>query len=270
MKNLPSFCVCGKPFDINHALNCKSGGFVAIRHNEIRDFETALLSKVCNDVEAEPTLQPVTGEILPTAGAAGDDAKPDVRARGFWRRGQNSYFDVLVTNAGAASHSNKPLKAVLRKYERLKKSKYSHRIMNIEHGTFTPLIFTANGCMGPECSMFHKNIADKISEKTGESYADVISYIRCKLSFILLRSAILCVRGSRRPKARDNLVSIGDDFGMYSEELSLQKWHLHSFTFIKWHLHLCYILLSNSLQFLIGQGLNKCYVHWETLSHLTF
>ena len=192
MKDLPTFCVCGKPFDINHALNCKSGGFVAIRHNEVRDFEAALLSKVCNDVEAEPPLQPVTGEILPTATAAGNDAKPDVRARGFWRRGQNAYFDVLVTNASAASHANKPLKAVLAKYERAKKSKYNHRIMNIEHGTFTPLIFTANGCMGPECSMFHKSIADKISEKTGESYANVISFIRCKLAFILLRSAILC------------------------------------------------------------------------------
>ena len=146
-----------------------------------------------------------------------------MRARGFWRRGQNAYFDVLVTNASAASHANKPLKAVLAKYERAKKAKYNHRIMNIEHGTFTPLIFTANGCMGPECSMFHKSIADKISEKTGESYADVISFIRCKLAFILLRSAILCVRGSRRPKVPDNLVTIGDDYGMYAEELSTQN-----------------------------------------------
>ena len=90
---------------------------------------------------------------------------------------QNAYFDVLVTNASAASHANKPLKAVPAKYERAKKSKYNHRIMNIEHGTFTPLIFTASGCMGPECSMSHRSIADKISEKMGESYADVISFI---------------------------------------------------------------------------------------------
>lgn len=214
LKNIPSLCVCGKPFDTNHALNCKRGGFVTIRHNEIRDFEAALLSKVCNDVETEPPLQPLTGEVLPTAGAAGDDAKADVRARGFWRPGQNAYFDVLVTNASAVSHANKPLKAVLAKYERSKKSKYGHRIMNIEHGTFTPLIFTTNGCMGPECSTYHKSIADKISEKTGESYADVISYIRCKLSFLLLRSTLLCIRGSRRPREADNLVTVGDDFVM--------------------------------------------------------
>ena len=41
MKDLPSFCVCGKPFDMNHTLICKNRGFVTIRHNEIRDFEAA-------------------------------------------------------------------------------------------------------------------------------------------------------------------------------------------------------------------------------------
>ena len=223
MKGLPSFCVCGKPFDINHALNCKCGGFVTIRHNDVRDFEAALLSKVCKDVETEPILQPVTGEVLPKTDAAGDEARPDVRARGFWRRGQNAYFDVAVTNAGAVSYAGKPLKSVLAKFERAKKSKYNHRVMNIEHGTFTPLIFTANGCMGPECSMFHKSIADKISEKTGEAYSDVISFIRCKLSFILMRSAILCARGSRRPKNSDNLATIGDDFGLYAKVLNIRE-----------------------------------------------
>ena len=36
---LPSHCPCGQKFDANHALNCKKGGFVIIRHNTIRDFE---------------------------------------------------------------------------------------------------------------------------------------------------------------------------------------------------------------------------------------
>ena len=71
--------------------------------------------------------------------------------------------------------------------------------------------------------MYHKTIADKIAEKTGDSYADVISFIRCKLSFILLRSAILCVRGSRRPTKSDNLVTVGDDFGMYVEEQNIRN-----------------------------------------------
>ena len=33
---------------------------------------------------------------------------------------------------------------------------YIRRIMEVEHGTFTPLIFTTTGVMGHECSIFHK------------------------------------------------------------------------------------------------------------------
>ena len=154
--------------------------------------------------------------------AKGDEARLDVRARGFWRRGQNAYFDVCVTNASAASQVNQLLKSVLIKHEREKKAKYNQRVTNIEHGTLTPLIFTTNGSMGPECFLFHKSLADKISEKTGEQYADVMSFIRCKLSYILLRQAILCLRGSRKPADSDNLAIVGDDFGLYANELRLR------------------------------------------------
>ena len=44
--------------------------------------------------------------------------------------------------------------------------------------------------------MFHKHIAQKISAKTEENYDRVLSLIRCKLSFLILRSLLICVRGS--------------------------------------------------------------------------
>ena len=34
---------CGQKFDITHAMNCKRGGIVILRHNNIRDFEANLL-----------------------------------------------------------------------------------------------------------------------------------------------------------------------------------------------------------------------------------
>ena len=62
------------------------------------------------------------------------------------------------------------LKSVLTKHEREKKREYKERIMNIEHGTFTPLIFTIHGGMGPECAAYHQNLA-------GEQYAKVLTFI---------------------------------------------------------------------------------------------
>ena len=37
--------------------------------------------------------------------------------------------------------------------------------MNTEPGTFTPLVFSVNGVLGKECSMFHKRVAEKIAKK---------------------------------------------------------------------------------------------------------
>ena len=35
-----------------------------MRHDNLRDFETDMLSEIVNDVETEPELQPVIGEII--------------------------------------------------------------------------------------------------------------------------------------------------------------------------------------------------------------
>ena len=71
--------------------------------------------------------------------------------------------------------------------------------MNIEHGTFTPLVFSVNGVMSKECPMFHpwfhKYLAQKIANKTNERYEKIIAIIRCKLSFMILRSCLMCIRG---------------------------------------------------------------------------
>ena len=49
---------------MTHALNCKTGGFITIRHNRVRDFEAQSLTKICNDVEIKPPQQPLEGEII--------------------------------------------------------------------------------------------------------------------------------------------------------------------------------------------------------------
>ena len=78
-----------------------------------------------------------------------------------------------------------PLRKIYEKHEKEQKRHYNDRVMNIEHGTFTPLVFSVNGGIGPECSVFHKHLADKIAAKNGDRYKRVLTWIRCKLSLVL-------------------------------------------------------------------------------------
>ena len=52
--NTPYLCACGEKNDVNHALICKSGGYVSMRHNKIRDVEASILREVCKDVKIDP------------------------------------------------------------------------------------------------------------------------------------------------------------------------------------------------------------------------
>ena len=44
----PERCRCGAPFEINHMLVCRHGGYPTIRHNELRDVVAGLLREVCS------------------------------------------------------------------------------------------------------------------------------------------------------------------------------------------------------------------------------
>ena len=66
--------------------------------------------------------------------------------------------------------------------------------------------------MGPQCVRTHKRIAELVAYKRNERYADVLSHIRTRLRFSLLKSVLVAVRGARgkrlRPWEEDNLSNI--------------------------------------------------------------
>ena len=45
---------------------------------------------------------------------------------------------------------------------------YNDRIMQIEQGNFTPLVFTTTDGMDPECLHYHQSLAEKLSNKTDD------------------------------------------------------------------------------------------------------
>jgi len=133
-ENCPTHCVYGKSFSIEHALSCHCGGYTSIRHNEIRDITTSLLSEVCNSVEVEPHLQAVSGKTFSYRSAITDDgARLDFAANGVWGGlFERAVFDVKILNPFAQSNL-KPLEQMYRRHENEKKRQYDARIREIEH-----------------------------------------------------------------------------------------------------------------------------------------
>ena len=97
---------------------------------------------VCNVVEVEPVLQEVTGETL--------------------NDGANK---APYTRLDIHTHSYRGLtpKQIHKKHENEKKRQYSERVMEIEQGTFTPLVFTTTGGMADECVKYHSRLAELIA-----------------------------------------------------------------------------------------------------------
>ena len=109
----------------------------------------------------------------------------------------NVHFDVWVFNRMAQSHRNTPLAHCYRQREQEKKRVYEERVREIEHATFSTLVFSTSGGMGPIASVVFKRIASLIAEKQQQPYSRTLFWMRCKLNYSLLRSAIMCLRGAR-------------------------------------------------------------------------
>ena len=60
LERLPTTCVCGVPFDVQHAFSCPKGGLTIHRHNELRDITSEILKEACPNIVTEPTLTLLT------------------------------------------------------------------------------------------------------------------------------------------------------------------------------------------------------------------
>jgi len=151
LKRLPVKCVCGQKFTTEHAMQCTNGGFM---HK--------MLNEVAYDVRIEPPLEPLTESLLSTANVA-EEARLDIAARGFWEEGVMAFFDVRVFNPFAKTHLKSKLSSAFERNETEKKTAYNQRVIEVEHGSFTPVVLSAYGGFGQETERFLSKLILKIA-----------------------------------------------------------------------------------------------------------
>ena len=212
LENMPLTCVCGKDCTITHALTCATGGFIIKRHNEVRDYPAHLLNEVSADVSIEPHLVQVTEDE--TTSTNGEDAATlHIVARDFWRPSRRAFFDIRVFNANAQSNISRNIEETFSHHEREKARQYSDRIVNVEHGSFTPLIFSTHGDYSQLTSRFIYQLAKLISQKRNICFSESKSWPNSKLSNLVARLTILYIRGWRKirpPDTEDKSIAISN------------------------------------------------------------
>ena len=163
------------------ATSCKAkreGSWRRETPDGVRNLLTSLIGKVWTKVEVEPQLQPLDNEGFKIRSAVtSPETRWDFKAGGFWSRGVPAFFDVRVTHVNFKCNQRKTTPTIFKEQEEEKKRKYQQRVLDVEMGSFTPLVFGTDGRMGADCNCFLKRLVEKLSEKNEEPYHITITWI---------------------------------------------------------------------------------------------
>ena len=116
-------------------------------------------------MKIEPVLQSLTGEtfVQQTANKS-YSAQIDIRARGFWTKHQMAFFGVMVFDSNTKRYSAQSLQRCYINNKKEKKYQYN-RVLQVENGSFTPLVYSINGRMVREASKSYSQIDEMLFEK---------------------------------------------------------------------------------------------------------
>ena len=92
--------------------------------------------------------------------------------------------------------------------------------MQIEHGSFTPLVISATGGMDRECQKFYVRLSEMVSEKRDVNCSTTATWIRREITFSLIKSIGLCTRSSRSTFSSTRLEKLIDEDSDTSEPTS--------------------------------------------------
>ena len=149
----------------------------------------------------------MNGVQLPKSTNTAADARLDVSARSLWNPLERAFLEIRVFRPLAPSNvAHGSIAKMYRSHENEKKTSYNARVLEIERGTFTPVVFSTTGGIGIEASKLMKRIAERTERKTGQRYSDVMGFIRKHIRFDLLKTTTIALQreqGRRVFQAKD-------------------------------------------------------------------
>ena len=164
---------------------------MTLRHNEIRDAIGDLAFLVPKYVQREPVIREYNPQNETPALIA------DLFCRGVYVRHGGASFDFRrVSDTDAISYQNRSPMSVLHSAEVKKKTKYSDACQE-RHISFAPPVVSADGMLAPEFASFLQRIGEALSTKREKPYSKTMNWVKCRLSFAVLRASSVCFRCTR-------------------------------------------------------------------------
>ena len=96
-----------------------------------------------------------------------------------------AFLDVRVFNPNAKQYANIELSKAYEINEKEKKKTYNERILQVEHGSFTPLVMSATGGMSRECKKFYSRLVEMICKKRKTNCNVTITWIQRKIAIFI-------------------------------------------------------------------------------------
>ena len=138
--DIPTYCErCQSKFSISHALDCKKGGLITARHNELRDGVADLADKAftsshmcdysliysgCAVRRTKAMPARTNGKSDHPAAPEVMEQKGDLLIRDLWQQGTNNGHDMRVVNTDALTYYMKEPEKCLHEAEKRKKNMY--------------------------------------------------------------------------------------------------------------------------------------------------
>jgi hypothetical protein len=132
-----------------------------------------------------------------------DGMKGDLKIRGMHALKTHSIIDVRVTFPDGGENKSRETKSLIEKHEEEKRKKYQTEC-DRQGFDFIPFVVTTDGVMGSGAKQLLLNMAKALGNKWGKKKGVVLTWIRTRLSFAIIRATSACIRGSRsQPHPRE-------------------------------------------------------------------
>ena len=232
--DMPQHCDgCGAKMTVEHALQCKVGGLVHARHDDVADEFRDMCGQALSfsKVEREPRIYSGVSQrnrVERGDASAGDgsntqnnntaannvtEERGDAGCQGFWNHRRMAVFDVRITDTDSRSNRNKDPDKILAQHEKEKKNKYLRPCLE-QRRDFTPLVYSVDGLAGREARAAEKRLAYHLSAKWKKDYPTMVHYVRVRMALSVVKANSLLIRGSRE-RQRPRRPYISDRFAMY-------------------------------------------------------